>query len=130
MAYRAGAVLCVVLLPFGCASADDVTVPQAQSAADALQVEPVPQTPVSRTIVTVASRDMTLRISTGPQGLRFRVTDSASTTLSEDLDESSLAARYPELHRWYESAVANGVYWDARHDPPRRAEGALSGDEL
>ena len=63
----------------------------------------------SPVIVHLASRDNTITISSGPNGVVYSVTDKQGHVLHRDLSEKELQAKAPELYQFIKNAIgANG----------------------
>ena len=74
----------------------------------------------------VRMRDATLTMLATGHGPRFALTARDGTPIESGMDESALAARHPEVHAVYRSAVAQQPFLDARLDlPETRGENAL-----
>ena len=63
----------------------------------------------SPVIVSLASRDNIITISSGPNGIVYSVADKQGRVLHRDLSEKELQAKVPDLYRVIKNAIgANG----------------------
>lgn len=93
---------------------DASTQPQTQSAAVApVETSAEVEAPV---IGRVRMRDATLTMHATGRGPRFSLAARDGTVIERGMDERALAARHPEVHAVYGSALAQQPFVDARLD--------------
>ncbi|HEX9294598.1 MAG TPA: hypothetical protein VF881_02155 [Polyangiaceae bacterium] len=108
-------VVAALSLVGGCTS--PVTVPSEVKTA-------VPTSPDRAVIFKLQFRDVDLTVLSSSEGPRFALAAHDGTVLAQDLGDAELAKSYPDLYKFYRSAMAKAAhpYLDARLDSRWSAE--------
>src|SRR5215471_696467 len=94
-------------------------------AAPSDSIAPPVVAPARPVIAKLVTRDAELAIVSTGTGVRFSIVSLEGAVLAADLGEAELKTHYPELYRFYRSAVAHGggPYLDATLTRPLERDG-------